>query len=283
MGEIDVSRILEKHKGKRGELISILEDIQRKYGYLPEEALRAVASETGRSLTEICGTATFYRFFSLSPRGRHLVSVCLGTACHVRGGVNVAKQFERELGISPGETTEDMEFTLETVNCLGACALGPVVVVDGHYFSNVNTSRVKQILQKAEAGLDKMQIEDDSRFFPVDASCPRCNHSLMDPKHLLDGQPAIRVTVSFGQKHGWLRLSSVYGSSATEAEYDIPLDTVANFFCPFCHAELTGAWNCADCGAPMIPMVIRGGGIVQVCSRRGCKSHMLDLTEGVES
>jgi hypothetical protein len=105
----------------------------------------------------------------------------------------------------------------------------------------------------------------------------------MDPGHLIDEMPAIRVTVSFGQKHGWLRLSSVYGSFATEAEYEIPMDSVANVFCPFCHAELTGAWNCADCGAPMVPMVVRGGGIVQVCSRRGCKSHMLDLRDGAES
>ncbi len=278
-----IARIVEKHRGRRGELISILEDIQREYGYLPEHALRAVADETGRSLTDICGTATFYRFFSLSPRGKHLVSVCLGTACHVRGGPNVAKQFERELGISPGETTSDMEFTLETVNCLGACALGPVVVVDGHYFSSVNTSKVRHILNRARAGLDAVRIEGDSRVFPVDVSCPRCNHSLMDPGHHIDGQPSIRVTVSFGQKHGWLRLSSLYGSYAIESEYEIPMDTVINFFCPFCHAELTGAWNCPDCGAPMIPMVVQGGGMVQVCSRRGCRSHMLDLTERSES
>ena len=273
----DVSRILEKHKGKRGELISILEDIQNKYGYLPREALRGVAEETGYSMTEIYGVATFYRSFSLEPRGEHLVSVCLGTACHVRGGPMIAEEFERELSISPGETTPDKQFTLETVNCVGACALGPIVVVDGHYFSNVTTVGVKKILKKARSGLDKVQVETDRRVFPITVSCPHCNHSLMDTGHTIDGHPAIRVTVSFGQEHGWLRLSSLYGSQAVEAEHEIPMDTVANVFCPYCHAELAGAWNCPDCGAPMIPMIVKGGGIAQICSRKGCKSHMLDL------
>ena len=279
MNSADVAAILKKHEGERGELISILEELQKKYGYLPEAALRAVSERTGRSLTEIYGVATFYRSFSLQPRGKHIISVCLGTACHVRGGPNVAKQFERELGICPGETTLDKEFTLETVNCLGACALGPVVVVDGHYFSNISTAKVKHILKKARVGLDKVKIATDQRIFPVDVSCPRCNHTLMDPTYSIDDHPSIRVTVSFGQKHGWLRLSSLYGSYAIESEYEIPMDTMLNFFCPHCHTELVGAWNCPDCGAPMVPMVVRGGGMIQVCTRRGCKSHMLDIAE----
>lgn len=279
MNSADVAAILKKHEGERGELISILEEIQKKYGYLPEAALRAVSERTGRSLTETYGVATFYRSFSLQPRGKHIISVCLGTACHVRGAPMIAEEFQRQLGISAGETTRDKEFTLETVNCLGACALGPIVVIDGHYFSNVGTAKVKRILNKAQVGLDKVQVATDRRVFPIEVSCPRCNHSLMDATHPVDGHPSIRVTVSFGQKHGWLRLSSLYGSYAVESEYEIPMDTVLNFFCPHCHTELVGAWNCPDCGAPMIPMIVRGGGMIQVCSRRGCKSHMLDIAE----
>ncbi|MFH1999433.1 MAG: NAD(P)H-dependent oxidoreductase subunit E, partial [Planctomycetota bacterium] len=116
---------------KDSNLISLLEGIQAKYGYLPEDALRNVAKDTGRSLVDIYGVATFYKAFSLKPRGKHLISVCLGTACHVSGGPIIAKEFERQLKIKAGGTTEDREFTLETVACLGACAIGPVAVVDG--------------------------------------------------------------------------------------------------------------------------------------------------------
>lgn len=139
-----ILRIIETHnKVDQTGLISILEDIQAEYSYLPEEALRIVAQKTSRSLVDIYGVATFYKAFSLKPRGKHLISVCLGTACHVRGGQAIASEFQRQLGIKPGETTPDHLITLETVNCLGACALGPIVVVDGHYFSNVSQNRVK--------------------------------------------------------------------------------------------------------------------------------------------
>jgi len=272
-----IVRIVEKHSEDRGGLISTLEDIQSKYGYLPEDTLRIVAKRTGWSLVDLFGVATFYRSFSLKPKGRHLISVCLGTACHVRGAPIIAGEFERKLKISAGETTSDNEFTLETVNCLGACALGPMVVVDGHYFSNVNTRKVKQILKRARVGLEKVEVQTDQRIFPIEVHCSRCNHSLMDPDHLIDGQPSVRVTISFGRKHGWLRLSSLYGSYTLESEYEIPIDAVAYFFCPHCHAELIGASNCPECGAPMVPMIVRGGGMVQICSRRGCKEHMLDL------
>ncbi|MCD6162397.1 MAG: NAD(P)H-dependent oxidoreductase subunit E [candidate division Zixibacteria bacterium] len=279
MDKIDVARILEKHSGKRGGLISILMDVQASYGYLPEEVLRSVAEQTGRSLVDIYGVATFYKSFSLKPRGKHLVSVCLGTACHVRGAPIIAEGFMQQLGIKAGETTADKEYTLETVNCLGACALGPIVVVDGHYFSNVKAADVKRILSKVQEGLDKIEIETDQRVFPMEVSCSRCNHSLMDPNHLIDGYPSIRVTVSFGQQHGWLTLSSLYGSYNVSSEYKIPEDTIADFFCPYCHTELLGAFSCPECGAPMVPMIVRGGGIVQICSRSGCKGHMLDLGE----
>jgi len=269
---------LEKLTTQRGGLIAILEHVQKRYGYLPEDALRAVASQTGRSLVEIYGVATFYRSFSLAPRGKHLCSVCLGTACHVRGGPAIAREVQQQLGIMAGETTPDREFTLETVNCLGACALGPIVVTDGHYFSNVGIKKVGEILAKARAGLDTVTVEGDQRVFPVDISCPRCNHSLMDPAHPIDGHPSVRVTVSFAQKHGWLALSSLYGSNNTASEFPIPQSEVYHVFCPHCHAELAGGQPCGDCNAPMIPMIVRGGGVMQVCSRRGCRGHILDLS-----
>jgi len=274
----EVERIIECRSGERGELIAILEDIQARYSYLPEEALRAVAEKTGRSLVDIYGVATFYRWFSLKPRGKHLITCCVGTACHVRGAPKVAQELERELGVKAGETTSDGKFTLETQNCLGGCALGPIVVVDGHYFPNVGTANVPRIVEKAAAGLDKVDVRSDERVFPVQVSCARCNHSLMNPSYPIDGYPSVKVTVSFGDHHGWLLLSSLYGSGAIEAEREIPEGQVVNFFCPHCHAELSGAAPCVECGAPMVPMIVRGGGVVQICSRRGCHNHMLDLT-----
>ncbi len=273
---VDVSKIVRGHEGRRGKLISLLQDIQSRFNYLPKEALEKVAEQTGIPLVDIYGVATFYRAFSLTPRGSHLVSVCLGTACHVRGGREVAEEFERQLKIKAGQTTADNEFTLETVNCLGACALGPIVVLDGRYFSKVSPAKVKQIIKNTRAG-GKEEQTPDGRIFPVKVSCPRCNHGLMDFSHKIDGHPSVRMTMAFGGHHGWLRLSSLYGSYTLESEYDIPLDTVLNLFCPHCHAELIGANICSLCGAPMVPMLVAGGGMVQICARRGCKEHRLDV------
>jgi NADH-quinone oxidoreductase subunit E len=269
--------LVERHQQEGSGLVALLEDIQGKYGYLPEDALRGVAERTGRSLVDIYGAATFYKAFSLEPRGRHLIAACSGTACHVRGGPRIAAEFVRRLGIKPGKTTQDREFTLETVACLGACALGPVVTVDGHYFPHVRTSDVPGILDRALAGLDILPGTDDRRVFPVEVSCSRCNHSLMDPDDLLDGLPAISVTVSVNGQHGRLQLSSLYGSYTVYSDFPIPEGAVAQFFCPHCHGELLGSTPCPECEAPMVPMIVRGGGVVQICSRRGCQGHILDL------
>ncbi|NQT21473.1 MAG: NAD(P)H-dependent oxidoreductase subunit E [Planctomycetes bacterium] len=269
--------ITEKVRATGDGLISVLEEIQLRYGYLPEKALRTVAETAGKSLVDVYGVATFYRSFSLEPRGKHLVCACVGTACHVRGAPMVVEEFERQLGIPRGETTADKEFTLETANCLGACALGPIVVIDGRYFSKVGKSRVRQLLDDALAGFGEIDVRKDPRVFPVEVSCPCCNHSLMDESAGIDGHPSIRVTVSFDRKHGSLRLSSLYGSYNILAEPDIPEGTVVGFFCPHCHATLSGFGECPTCRAPMVAMIVRGGGMVQVCSRRGCKNHMLDL------
>ncbi len=272
-----VKELTDKYRSDQGGLIGILEEVQARYGYLPREVLESVSEETGHSLVDIFGVATFYKSFSLTPRGRHQCSVCLGTACHVRGGSAIAEEFSKKLGIKAGETTADNEFSLETVNCLGACALGPVVVVDGHYFSQVNVKKVKEIIDVTKNGYDAMDTGTDEKIFPINVNCSRCNHSLMTPEHFMDGYPAIWVSVSFANKHGWLRLSSLYGSYKTEAEYEIPDDKVVNFFCPHCHSELLGSVNCPECGVPMVLMSVSSGGIVQICPRKGCKGHVLDL------
>jgi len=273
----DIVDIVNKHGEERAALISILGEIQARYRYLPEDALRIVADKTGCPLVDVYGAATFYRSFSLKPKGKHLICACLGTACHVRGAPRVAEEFQHRLGIRPGETTPDKEFTLETVNCLGACALGPVVVIDGHYFSKVRKSGVKQLIDDAMEGFDKVDVAQDMRIFPIEVGCPHCNQSLMDEGFPIDGHPSICIVVSFDHKRGWLRLSSLYGSYNIAAEHDIPTGTAANFFCPRCNSELIGSWKCPACDAPMVSMTVRGGGTVQICSRRGCKSHLLDI------
>ena len=273
----DTSRILEKHTEDRGRLIAILEEIQAEYGYLTEESLRIVSNEIGRPLVDVYGVATFYRSFSLKPRGKHLICACLGTACHVRGAPRVVEELERQLGIKAGQTTTDKEFTLETANCLGACALGPVVVIDGHYFSKVRKSRISQLLDGALKGFDKIEIGKDKRIFPLDVSCPHCNHVLKDETFAIDGHPSIRVTICSDHKQGWLRLSCLYGSYNFTCEFDVPADSVVSFICPHCDVEFHSTLDCSICAAPMVPMLVDGGGIVQICSRRGCKNHLLDL------
>ena len=258
-------------------IISLLEDIQAKYSYLPQQALEEVAEKTGRSLVDIYGVATFYKAFSLKPRGKHLISACLGTACHVRGAKSIISEIENNLQIKAGETTQDKEFTFETVNCLGACALGPVIVIDNHYYPEVKPSQIPQILDNARKGIDDVQVETDKRIFPVEVSCSHCNHSLMDTEHLMDGHPSIRVTVYFDQKHGWLILSGLYGSYKVACQYEIPQNKVVHIFCPHCHAELIGGSICPECRVNMVPMIVKSGGIVQICPRRGCKGHILDL------
>ena len=118
------------NKENNGNLLSILQDVQAECGYLPEERLREIAVMLGKPLIDVYGVATFYKSFSLKPRGRHLIKVCLGTACYVRGATRIIEETRRKLGIEPGETSDNGDFSLETVMCLGCCAIGPVMVVD---------------------------------------------------------------------------------------------------------------------------------------------------------
>jgi NADH-quinone oxidoreductase subunit E len=277
MDQARLREIIAEHNGQRGGLITILERVQSVHGYLPRETLEQVAAATGRSLVDVYGVATFYKAFSLTPRGKHLVSACIGTACHVRGAPLVQQELEEQLGVGPGQTTEDKDFTLETVNCLGACALGPVVVVDGRYSRHVDRGAVAGIIEQARNGADAADLVTDERVFPLSVSCSRCNHSLMEIGHLIDGHPAIRLTASFGSRHGWLRMSSLYGSHSVESKYPVPQDTVVHLFCPHCHAQMVGALACIECGSPMASMIVRGGGVVQICTRAGCPGHVLDV------
>jgi NADH-quinone oxidoreductase subunit E len=140
--------ILEGHKGRRGVVIPVLQEIQAKYGYVSPEAVEAMSRELGISENEIYGVATFYAQFRFQPPGKHTLKVCLGTACHVRGAVGVLEEFERSLGVKSGETTTDGMFTLETVMCLGCCAQGPMLVAGEEYFGNMQPSKVKGVIAK---------------------------------------------------------------------------------------------------------------------------------------
>lgn len=146
--ELKVKSFITKHHNEKKALIAILQDIQIEYNYLPQEALGIVSKRLDIPLIDIIGVATFYRAFSLEPRGEHLVTVCLGTACHVRGGPRILEEFERKLNIKSGETTEDGQFSLETVACLGCCAIGPVVVADGDYYAQTTIRKADSILKK---------------------------------------------------------------------------------------------------------------------------------------
>jgi len=145
-----VKSILDKYQRNKGMLVSILQDIQAEYNYLPKESLAKVSKELDAPLSQVYSVATFFKAFSLTPRGRHLINVCLGTACHVRGAVRILEAIERETGIKAGETTEDLKYTLERVNCVGACALGPIVVVNGVYSGQMDTNKVKPLLESCD-------------------------------------------------------------------------------------------------------------------------------------
>ena len=142
-----VDSLIDSYADKKEELISLLQDVQAEFNYLPQDVLISISQKLDIPLSQVFSVATFFRAFSLKPRGRHLVTVCLGTACHVRAGHRLVDKIERDYGIKPGETTEDTRFTLETVNCLGCCALGPVVVVDGKYESQMNADKLDRVLR----------------------------------------------------------------------------------------------------------------------------------------
>jgi len=143
-----VDLILDKYNRDKGFLVSILQDVQTEYYYLPKEVLIQISQALELPLSQIYSVATFFKAFSLKPRGRHMISVCMGTACHVRGAVRIVEDLERRLDTERGETTDDGRFTLETVRCVGACALGPVLTIDEEYFGQIQTDKLNSILDE---------------------------------------------------------------------------------------------------------------------------------------
>ncbi len=146
----DIDEIVDKYGGDRAALIQVLLDIQRENRWLPKDALKWVSQRLGVPLPQIYHISTFYKAFSLMPKGRHSVSVCLGTACQVRGAPRLIDKVIEALKIKAGETSADMRFSLDTVNCLGCCALGPVMVVDGEYYGKPSTKEIEQIAAACE-------------------------------------------------------------------------------------------------------------------------------------
>jgi len=157
-----IDGIISKYEAKQTALIMVLQDIQKHYRYLPVEALKLVAKKMELPVAQVYGVATFYRSFSLTPKGKHHVCVCTGTACHVRQATVIVDKFQRDLGIKPGGTTPDMNFSLETVNCLGACALGPLITVDDNFYGNMTVTKVDKILDRLRGVQTSGDDEEDS-------------------------------------------------------------------------------------------------------------------------
>ena len=139
--------ILDKYQRESSSILAILQDIQDEENYLPKETVKQVAQELGVPLARIYALSTFFSSFSLEPRGKHICTVCMGTACHVRGAPRLVEHIEREFDIPAGQTTKDMQLTLETVNCVGACALGPLVILDGEYHGNMNPAKLDRVFR----------------------------------------------------------------------------------------------------------------------------------------
>jgi NADH-quinone oxidoreductase subunit E len=155
MSTARVDAILERYGKDASSLLAILQDLQDEANYLPRADLDRIAEVLDISPTRVYGMATFFKVFSLKERGKHVCQVCLGTACHVRGAERLTEEFARKLEVDVGETTPDKDFTLETVNCVGACALGPVVVVNGQYHGSMSTGKVEGLLGEYGRGSGK--------------------------------------------------------------------------------------------------------------------------------
>ena len=145
--------ILERYPLEEPSLIQVLQDVQRAYNYLPCDVLEKVADALDVPLAKVFSVSTFYKAFSLEPQGDTIVKVCMGTACHIRGAGQLVEELERQLGVGPDETTEDFKFTVKTVNCVGACAMAPLVIVGEKYFGSAKPARVSKYL--AEGGADE--------------------------------------------------------------------------------------------------------------------------------
>jgi NADH-quinone oxidoreductase subunit E len=145
-----LDEIFSRYSGEREELIPILQEAQEQFRYLPSEVMLEIARFLRIPESTVFGVSTFYAQFKLTPAGRRMVKVCRGTACHVRGGARILREVERRVGIKPGETTDDLEYSLETIACFGSCALAPVMVVDRNVYGRMTTTKVGQILAETK-------------------------------------------------------------------------------------------------------------------------------------
>ena len=145
-----IKTICDKHGHKPGELINILHEAQHVQGYLPEETQRIIASKLGIPVSKVYGVVTFYTFFTMTPKGRHPISVCMGTACYVRGSEKLLEEFKRVLGIEVGDTTPDGKFSLDCLRCVGACGLAPVVMIGEKVYGRLQPVDVKKIIEELE-------------------------------------------------------------------------------------------------------------------------------------
>ena len=161
----EVDTIISSYGNDKSQIIAILNDIQDKERYLPEDHLRQVARRLDIPLAQVYSISSFFRAFSLIPRGRYQCSVCMGTACHVRGAPRILDEMERLLKISSGGTTEDLLFSLDTVNCVGACALGPLLIIEGEYYGNAQPSKLPKIVEKYKTG-GKSEAEEKPKTEP---------------------------------------------------------------------------------------------------------------------
>ena len=157
--EEKVKEIVQRYSGDKSYLVPILQDVQKEFNYLPKDVLCAVSTHLSVPISRVYEVATFYKALSLKPKGRYQLSLCMGTACHVRGAELITRNMEDILGIKENDTTADLEFSFETVGCLGACALGPVLVVNGEYHGHMNIAKSTKILKK----LGKKVATDDEQ------------------------------------------------------------------------------------------------------------------------
>lgn len=147
MENVTIDEIMERYPAKPEYLIFLLQDVQKTYGYISPDYMQRICDRTSVPLTQGYSVATFYQSFKLEPQGEHEIKVCMGTACHLNGGQRIVEELERRLGVEAGETTEDMKFTFDTVNCVGACALAPVVVIDEEYKPGMTSRKLEKSLK----------------------------------------------------------------------------------------------------------------------------------------
>ena len=147
----EVARIIEAYPADRRFALAAMQDMQNEFNYVPEEVLEMLAEHLGCPIAQLFAMATFYKALSLTPKGKHIIKICNGTACHIRGAMNLVTGVKREINIEPGETTEDGQFSVEIVNCVGSCALAPVMLVDGVYHNKLRVEQVPGIIESYRA------------------------------------------------------------------------------------------------------------------------------------